>query len=94
VDSLKGDYLLTSDAITNLSRRLFSVMLVNNINFNSEFEYFKILLIQNTYCTQMSRDFIRLSRIINFLSQRIKSDLEIPTVIVKPSYLSYQVPQL
>jgi hypothetical protein len=43
---------------------------------------------------QMSFDLIRLSRIINFLSQRNKSDLEIPTVIIRPSYLRYQVSQL
>jgi hypothetical protein len=54
----KGKHLLTSHAITNLSRRLFSVILVNNIDFNSEFEYFKMLLIQNAYCMQMSFDLI------------------------------------
>lgn len=42
-------------------------MLVNNINFNSEFEYFEILLTQITYFMQMSFDLLRFSRIINFL---------------------------
>jgi hypothetical protein len=41
-------------------------MLVNNISFNSELEYFKMLLIQNAYCMQMCFDLIRLSRITIF----------------------------
>jgi hypothetical protein len=69
-------------------------MLVDYINFNSEFEYFKMLLNQNPYCIQMSFDLIRLSRIIIFLGQCNKSYLEIPTVIIRPSYLRYQVQQL